>query len=180
MNAYPRYAFTGTPVEKIDANTRAVFGEYISVYDILRAVEDKATVPIYYEGRLAKLQLNAEERPHIDPDFEEATEGEELEHKEKLKSKWAALEKIVGSEKRLKLIAADFVKHWEARLEAMETQVPYGGKAMIVCMSRRICVELYGEIRKLKPEWHRDDDKQGVMKVVYSGKSGGGTEAGRV
>ncbi len=164
-------AFTGTPVEKTDANTRAVFGEYISVYDILRAVEDKATVPIYYEGRLAKLQLKPEERPRIDPDFEEATEGEELAHKEQLKSKWAALEKIVGSENRLKLIAADLVKHWEARVEAMETQVPYGGKAMVVCMSRRICVDLYEQIRQLKPDWHSDDDKQGVMKVVMTGSA---------
>ncbi len=128
--------FTGTPVEKTDANTRAVFGDYISIYDILRAVEDKATVPIYYEGRLAKLELKANEKPKIDPDFEEATEGEELSKKEYLKTKWAALEKIVGADKRLRLVAEDLVKHWDARLEVMD------GKAMIVCMSRRICVEL--------------------------------------
>src|SRR5438132_8581203 len=112
--------FTGTPIEKTDANTRAVFGEYISIYDIQRAVEDKATVPIYYESRLAKLALKPEEKPNIDPNFEEATEGEEMEHKEKLKTKWAALEAIVGAEKRVALIADDLVKHWEARLEVME------------------------------------------------------------
>src|ERR1700726_749338 len=125
--------FTGTPIEKADANTRAVFGDYISIYDIQRAVEDKATVPIYYESRLAKLELDPKERPKIDPDFEEATEGEEVEHKERLKTKWAALEAIVGADKRLKLIAQDIVDHFEKRLEALE------GKAMIVCMSRRIC-----------------------------------------
>ena len=122
--------FTGTPIEKTDANTRAVFGDYISVYDIQRAVQDKATVPIYYESRLAKLALEEAERPTIDPEFEEATEGEEIERKEKLKSKWAQLEAIVGSEKRLQLIAADIVEHFERRLEAMD------GKAMVVCMSR--------------------------------------------
>src|SRR5205807_4474613 len=106
--------FTGTPIELQDANTRAVFGDYISIYDIQRAVEDKATVPIYYESRLAKLQLKPGQKPKIDPTFEEATEGEELEHKEKLKTRWAALEAIVGAEKRIDLIAEDIVKHWEA------------------------------------------------------------------
>src|SRR5207244_3726575 len=120
--------FTGTPIEKSDANTRSVFGDYISIYDIQRAVEDKATVPIYYEGRLAKLELKPEERPKIDPNFEEATEGEELDHKEKLKTKWAALEAVVGAEKRISLVAEAFVKHWDGRLEVMD------GKAMIVCM----------------------------------------------
>ncbi len=132
--------FTGTPIELTDANTRAVFGDYISVYDIQRAVEDGATVPIYYESRLAKLALDEAERPKIDPEFEEATEGEEVERKEKLKTKWAQLEAVVGAEKRLELIARDLVEHFEKRLEAMD------GKAMIVCMSRRICVELYHEI----------------------------------
>jgi type I restriction enzyme R subunit len=155
--------FTGTPIELKDANTRAVFGDYISIYDIQRAVEDKATVPIYYEGRLAKLGLNEKEKPKIDPDFEEATEGEEVEHKEKLKTKWAALEAVVGSDKRLRLIADDLVRHWEARLEVMD------GKAMIVCMSRRICYELYEAIRKLRPDWHDDDDAKGVMKIVMTG-----------
>ena len=99
--------FTGTPIEKADANTRAVFGDYISIYDIARAVEDGATVPIYYEGRLAKLELSEAERPKIDSDFEEVTEGEEVERKEGLKSKWAQLAAVVGAEKRLKLVAAD-------------------------------------------------------------------------
>ena len=133
-------AFTGTPLELEDRNTRAVFGDYISVYDIQRAVEDGATVPIYYESRLAKLALDEAERPRIDPDFEEATEGEEIERKEKLKTKWAQLEAIVGAEKRLRLVARDIVDHFEKRLEAMD------GKAMVVCMSRRICVELYNII----------------------------------
>ncbi|MDW8310545.1 MAG: type I restriction endonuclease subunit R, partial [Verrucomicrobiales bacterium] len=155
--------FTGTPIEKADANTRAVFGDYISIYDIQRAVEDGATVPIYYESRLARLELDEKERPRIDPDFEEATEGEEIEHKERLKTKWAALEAVVGAEKRIRLIAEDLVKHWEARLEVMD------GKAMIVCMSRRICVELYEAIRRLRPDWHHDDDDKGVMKVVMTG-----------
>jgi type I restriction enzyme R subunit len=155
--------FTGTPIEKADANTRAVFGDYISIYDIQRAVEDKATVPIYYESRLAKLELKASERPKIDPDFEEATEGEEESQKARLKSKWAALEAIVGADKRLGLIAADLVKHWQARLEVLE------GKAMIVCMSRRICFELYQALRKLRPEWHDDTDGKGAMKIVMTG-----------
>jgi type I restriction enzyme R subunit len=155
--------FTGTPIEKADANTRSVFGEYISIYDIQRAVEDKATVPIYYEGRLAKLELKPEERPKIDPNFEEATEGEELDHKEKLKTKWAALEAVVGAEKRIGLIADDLVEHWQARLEVMD------GKAMIVCMSRRICFEVYEAICKLRPNWHHADDKEGVMKIVMTG-----------
>jgi type I restriction enzyme R subunit len=157
--------FTGTPIEKTDANTRAVFGDYISVYDIQRAVQDKATVPIYYESRLAKLALEEAERPTIDPEFEEATEGEEIERKEKLKSKWAQLEAIVGSEKRLQLIAADIVEHFERRLEAMD------GKAMVVCMSRRICVELYRAIVALRPDWHDEDDDRGTIKVVMTGSA---------
>ncbi len=155
--------FTGTPIERADANTRSVFGEYISIYDIQRAVEDRATVPIYYEGRLAKLELKPEERPKIDPNFEEATEGEELDHKEKLKTKWAALEAVVGAEKRIGLIAKDLVEHWQARLEVMD------GKAMIVCMSRRICFEVYDAIRKLRPNWHHEADAEGVMKIVMTG-----------
>jgi type I restriction enzyme, R subunit len=162
--------FTGTPIEKTDANTRAVFGDYISIYDIQRAVEDKATVPIYYESRLAKLELDPKERPRIDPDFEEATEGEEVEHKERLKTKWAALEAVVGAEKRVALIAEDLVKHWEARLEAMD------GKAMIVCMSRRICVDLYNAIAKLRPEWTREEDDEGLMKIVMTGSADDGAD----
>ena len=162
--------FTGTPIEKADANTRAVFGEYISVYDIQRAVEDKATVPIYYESRLAKLELDEKEKPKIDPDFEEATEGEEVERREKLRTKWAALEAIVGAEKRLSNIAKDLVHHFEERLEAMD------GKAMIVCMSRRICVDLYNEIVKLRPDWHNDNDDAGVLKIVMTGSATDGPD----
>jgi type I restriction enzyme R subunit len=157
--------FTGTPIEQTDANTRAVFGDYISIYDIQRAVVDKATVPIYYESRLAKLELKASERPKIDPKFEEATEGEEVERKEKLKTKWAQLEAVVGSENRIKLIAQDLVDHFENRLAAMD------GKAMVVCMSRRICVELYREIAALRPQWHADGDGQGSMKVIMTGSA---------
>jgi type I restriction enzyme R subunit len=157
--------FTGTPIEKADANTRAVFGDYISIYDIQRAVEDGATVPIYYEGRLAKLELSEAERPRIDPDFEEVTEGEEVERKEGLKSKWAQLAAVVGSEKRLRLVAADLVDHFEKRLEAMD------GKAMVVCMSRRICVELYHEIVALRPEWAGEGDDAGSIKVVMTGNA---------
>ena len=148
--------FTGTPIEIQDANTRAVFGDYISIYDIQRAVEDRATVPIYYESRLAKLALDERERPRIDPGFEEATEGEEVERKEKLKTKWAQLEAVVGTEQRLRLVAADVVAHFEQRAEAMD------GKAMVVCMSRRICIDLYRELVRLRPDWHdKDDDKGG-------------------
>ena len=157
--------FTGTPVELHDANTRAVFGDYISVYDIQRAVEDGATVPIYYESRLARLALDKDEQPSIDPDFEEATEGEEVERKEKLKTKWAQLEAVVGAEKRIKLVAQDIVEHFEQRLEALE------GKAMVVCMSRRICVDLYRELVRLRPEWHDDDDDRGAIKVVMTGSA---------
>ena len=157
--------FTGTPIELQDANTRAVFGDYISVYDIQRAVEDGATVPIYYESRLAKLTLQENERPHIDPDFEEATEGEEVERKEKLKTRWAQLEAVVGSDQRLGIVAADIVEHFEQRLEAMD------GKAMIVCMSRRICVGLYREIVKLRPAWESEDDESGAIKVVMTGSA---------
>ena len=157
--------FTGTPIENTDANTRAVFGDYISVYDIQRAVIDGATVPIFYESRLAKLELKNSERPRIDPDFEEATEGEEVERKERLKTKWAQLEAVVGSENRVKTIARDLVEHFENRLAAMD------GKAMVVCMSRRICVDLYRELIALRPEWHQDDDEKGVLKVVMTGSA---------
>jgi type I restriction enzyme R subunit len=157
--------FTGTPIEKTDANTRAVFGDYISIYDIQRAVTDGATVPIYYESRLAKLELKQSERPKIDPEFEELTEGEEVERKEKLKTKWAQLEAIVGSENRVKIIARDLVTHFEERLAAID------GKAMIVCMSRRIYVDLYRELAALRPEWHEPDDDSGALKVVMTGSA---------
>lgn len=157
--------FTGTPIELTDKNTRAVFGDYISIYDIERAVKDGATVPIYYESRLAKLELNDAERPKLDEEFEEATEGEEIEHKERLKTRWAQLEALVGTEKRIKLIAEDLVKHFERRLEAMD------GKAMVVCMSRRICVELYNAITAIRPDWHHSDDDKGILKVVMTGSA---------
>ncbi len=157
--------FTGTPIELTDKNTRAVFGDYISIYDIQRAVQDGATVPIYYESRLAKLELSESERPRLDAEFEEVTEGEEVEHKEKLKTKWAQLEALVGTEKRLKLIAQDLVNHFEQRLEAMD------GKAMVVCMSRRICVDLYNAIVAIRPNWHHDDDDKGIIKVVMTGSA---------
>ena len=157
--------FTGTPIELEDANTRAVFGDYISVYDIQRSVEDGATVPIHYESRLARLVLDQSEIPSIDPDFEEATEGEEIERKERLKTKWAHLEAVVGAENRVRQIAQDIVDHFEQRLEALE------GKAMVVCMSRRICVDLHQELVRLRPDWHDDDDARGNIKVVMTGSA---------
>ena len=157
--------FTGTPIELQDANTRAVFGDYISIYDIQRSVADGATVPIYYESRLAKLSLDEREMPRIDPDFEEVTEGEEVERREKLKTRWAQLEAVVGADKRVKQIAEDIVDHFDQRLEALE------GKAMVVCMSRRICIDLYSELMRLRPGWHDGDDGQGAMKVVMTGSA---------
>ena len=157
--------FTGTPIEKTDANTRAVFGDYISIYDIQRAVADKATVPIYYESRISKLSLNASELPKLDAEFEEITEGEELTKKEKLKTKWAALEALVGDPKRIALVAADLVAHFEKRVEAMD------GKAMIVCMSRRICVDLYNALIKLRPGWEAE-----TLRVVMTGSAEDGPE----
>lgn len=157
--------FTGTPIELDDKSTPAVFGDYIDKYDILRAVDDGATVPIYYESRLAKLELDEDEKPHIDPEFEEITEGEEETDKQKLKSKWAALEAMVGAEKRVGLVAADLIDHFEKRLDAMD------GKAMIVCMSRRICVDMYDAIVNLRPQWHNEDDAKGAIKIVMSGSA---------
>jgi len=157
--------FTATPLEVGDKSTPAVFGDYIDVYDIQRAVEDGATVRIYYEGRLAKLELKPEERPKIDPDFEEVTEEEDIPTKEKLKSKWARMEALVGAEKRVGLVAKDIVEHFGTRLEAMD------GKAMIVCMSRRICVDLYDAIVKLRPQWHEEDDEKGAIKIVMTGSA---------
>jgi type I restriction enzyme R subunit len=157
--------FTGTPIELGDKNTRGVFGDYISIYDIERAVKDQATVPIYYESRIAKLELKASELPKIDPEFDEITEGEDESRQEKLKTKWAALESVVGSEKRIELIAKDLVEHFERRTEALD------GKAMIVCMSRRICVDLYNAIVALRPNWHDEDDQRGAIKIVMTGSA---------
>ncbi|MBI5327855.1 MAG: type I restriction endonuclease subunit R [Deltaproteobacteria bacterium] len=167
-NAFPNASFigfTGTPLELSDRSTPAVFGDYISVYDIQQAAEDGATVRIFYEARLAKIELKEEERPKIDPEFEEVTENEEITTKEKLKRKWAQLEAMVGTEKRIGLVAKDIVGHFESRLDAMD------GKGMIVCMSRRICVDLYNALIKLRPGWHNEDDAQGFLKVVMTGSA---------
>lgn len=155
--------FTGTPISNTDADTRSVFGDYISIYDIERSIKDGATVPIYYEGRLIKLTLN--ESVDLDEELDEITETEETDSKEKLKSKWANLEALVGTEARINEVARDFVDHFEKRLDGMD------GKAMIVCMSRRICVDLYNAIVKIKPEWHSSDDDKGVIKVVITGSA---------
>jgi type I restriction enzyme R subunit len=155
--------FTGTPVEKSDASTTAVFGGTISVYDIQRAVEDGATVPIYYENRLVKLNLDESLKPTLDSSFEEATEDEEVTRKERLKTRWAAVEAIVGTETRIKAVAKDLLDHFEKR------QLGLVGKGLIVCMSRRICVELYKELTALRPQWHTESDKEGALKIVMTG-----------
>src|SRR6185437_7297570 len=158
-------AITGTPIEAADRSTTAVFGDYIDVYDIQQAVEDGATVRIYYESRLAKLALKEEQRPRIDQEFAEVTEGEEELARELLKTKWARLEAMVGTEGRLNLVARDLVAHFEQRQQALD------GKAMIVGMSRRICVDLYAAIVQLRPDWHSDDDAGGALKVVMTGSA---------
>ena len=155
--------FTGTPIEKEDVNTPAVFGEYIDVYDINRGVEDGATVPIYYESRIARIELDEDEKPQLDDEVAELTEDEAQGEQEKLKRKWANVEAVVGAEKRLAMVAKDLVEHFENRVVGMD------GKAMIVCMSRRICVALYDEIITLRPEWHSDNDESGVIKIVMTG-----------
>lgn len=157
--------FTGTPIESTDVNTPAVFGDYIDIYDIQRAVEDGATVPIYYESRLARIELDPEERPKIDAEIDDLIDDEDLAEAEKLKGKWSRVEALVGSEKRLRMVAEDIVEHFEARLAGMD------GKGMVVCMSRRICVALYEEVIKLRPEWHSDDDDKGVIKIVMTGSA---------
>ncbi len=157
--------FTGTPIEKEDASTPAVFGNYVDVYDIAQAVEDGATVRIYYESRLAKVHLKPDEAAKLDEEVESITEGEESTAKEKAKAKWAQLEAIVGHRDRLKVVAADIIDHFEKRREALE------GKGMIVCMSRRIAVELYEEIIKIRPDWHDKDLKKGAIKVVMTSTS---------
>ena len=155
--------FTGTPIEKEDVNTPAVFGHYIDVYDINRGVEDGATVPIYYESRLARIELDEDEKPTLDDEVAELTEDEAEGEQERLKRRWANVEAVVGAEKRLRLVARDLVEHFESRVVGMH------GKAMIVCMSRRICVALYGEIVRLRPDWHGDDDESGAIKIVMTG-----------
>lgn len=157
--------FTGTPIEATDVNTPAVFGEYIDIYDISRAVQDGATVPIYYESRLARIELPEAEKPRIDAEIEDLTEDEAVCEQERLKQKWSTIEALVGSEKRLAMVAADLVRHFEDRVAAMD------GKAMIVCMSRRICVGLYNAIVALRPDWHADDDSLGMVKIVMTGSA---------
>ena len=157
--------FTGTPIESTDKSTRAVFGDYIDVYDLTRAVEDGATVKIFYESRLVKVSLSEADYEALDALADEITEQVEEEVARKAKSRWARLEAIVGAEDRLDLIAKDIVEHWEKRREAMI------GKAMIVTMSRRIAVRLYEKIVDLRPEWHDDDPKKGTIKVVMTGSA---------
>jgi type I restriction enzyme, R subunit len=158
-------AFTGTPVSSEDRDTRAVFGDYIHIYDMQQAKDDGATVAIYYESRLAKLSLDENEILTLDEDVDELAEGEEDSEQAKLKSRWAALEKIVGAEPRIKQVAADLVQHFEERGKAQY------GKAMIVGMSRDICVHLYDAIIALRPEWHNVDPAKGVVKVVMTGSA---------
>ena len=155
--------FTGTPIEQEDVNTPAVFGEYIDVYDINRGVEDGATVPIYYESRLARIELDEDEKPKLDDEVAELTEDEAQSEQEKLKRRWAKVEAVVGAEKRLAMVATDLVEHFENRVVGM------AGKAMIVCMSRRICVALYNQIIRLRPAWHSEDDESGALKIVMTG-----------
>lgn len=157
--------FTGTPVSSSDHDTRAVFGEYIHVYDMQQAKEDGATVAIYYESRLAKLRLKDEDLPAIDDEVDELAEDEEESQQAKLKSRWAALEKIVGAEPRVASVAADLVAHFEERSTAQS------GKAMVVAMSRDICVHLYNEIIKLRPGWHDSDPEKGAIKIVMTGSA---------
>jgi type I restriction enzyme R subunit len=158
-------AFTGTPVSSEDRDTRSVFGEYISIYDMQQAKEDGATVAIYFESRLAKLSLNAEALPDIDAEIDELAEDEEESQQAKLKSRWAALEKVVGAEPRVSSVAADLVAHFEERSKAQT------GKAMVVAMSRDICVHLYNEIIKLRPDWHDPDPEKGAIKIVMTGSA---------
>ncbi len=162
--------FTATPIEKSDRSTRAVFGNDIHVYDIHQSIEDKATVRIYYGARLAKLDLKLSEKPKINSEFEEVTEGEEEAARHKLKSKWARLEALVGAEKRIERLAKDIVEHFEKRLEALE------GKGLIVCMSRRVCVELHDVIIRLRPQWRHQDDDKGFLKVVMTGSAADGPQ----
>ncbi len=158
--------FTGTPIASEDKDTRAVFGDYVSIYDIQDAVDDGATVPIYYESRLAKLDINQDAIAVLNDEVEDVIEDEEdLSAREKAKGQWAALEKLVGSTPRIREVAADLVKHFEARNEVIE------GKGMVVCMSREICAHLYQAIIALRPDWHSDDLEAGAIKVVMTGSA---------
>jgi type I restriction enzyme R subunit len=165
--------FTGTPIETADRDTRAIFGEYVDVYDLTQAVEDEATVRVYYEARLARVELPEDVRARLDQEFDAVTELAESDTREHLKTRWARVEAIVGAEKRLAEVAQDLVDHWEKRRSAEV------GKGLIVCMSRRICVSLYDQIVKLRPEWHSDDDADGKIKVVITGSASEGPELNR-
>lgn len=158
-------AFTGTPVSSTDRDTRSVFGDYIHVYDMQQAQEDGATVAIYYESRLAKLGLKDNELSQLDDEVDELAEDEEESQQAKLKSRWAALEKVVGAEPRIASVAADLVAHFGERNNAQD------GKAMVVAMSREICVHLYNEITRLRPDWHSDDPEHGAIKIVMTGSA---------
>lgn len=158
-------AFTGTPVSDGDKDTQAVFGDYVSIYDIEQAVQDKATVPIYYESRLAKLDLNPEIEKLIDEEVDELTEDEEESVQVQTKRRWAALERLVAAQPRIDKVAADLVQHFETRATAMD------GKAMVVCMSREVCVLLYDAIKELRPDWHDPDPEKGAIKVVMTGSA---------
>ena len=158
--------FTGTPIDSVDKDTRAVFGDYVSIYDIQDAVDDGATVPIYYESRLAKLDINTSDIQALNDEVDEVIEDEEdIAERENTKSKWAALEKLVGSEPRMQQVGTDLVSHFETRIEKMS------GKGMIVCMSREICVDMYNAIVAIKPEWHDQDPAKGAIKVVMTGSA---------
>lgn len=164
-------AFTGTPVSSEDRDTRSVFGEYIHVYDMQQATEDGATVAIYYESRLAKLSLKDSELPAIDDQVDELAEDEEDDQQSRLKSRWAALEKVVGAEPRIQSVAADLVTHFEERNQGLVSMGQMPGKAMVVGMSREICVHLYNEIVALRPEWHDEDPEKGAIKIVMTGSA---------
>ncbi|WP_444958933.1 type I restriction endonuclease subunit R [Microbulbifer sp. ZKSA002] len=158
--------FTGTPVDSADKDTRAVFGEYVSIYDIQDAVDDGATVPIYYESRLAKLDIHAADIEALNENVEEVIEDEEdVAEREKTKSHWATLEKLVGSKPRVEQVAKDLIRHFDSRTASMP------GKAMIVAMSREICVDLYDAIVAIKPEWHHPDTDKGAIKIVMTGSA---------
>ncbi|MFN8437441.1 MAG: type I restriction endonuclease subunit R [Cytophagales bacterium] len=157
--------FTGTPIESTDKSTQAIFGDYIHVYDIQQAVKDGATVPIYYESRVAKIALDDAKKIILDASIEELTEQEELSNAQKLKARWSSIEAVVGSKERLKKVAQDIVTHFEKKNAVIDS------KAMVVCMSRQICVDLYNEIVALKPQWHSEDDTKGTIKVIMTGSS---------
>ena len=159
--------FTGTPIESTDVNTPAVFGDYVDIYDISQAVEDGATVKIYYESRLAKITLSDEGKELV-KELDSELKNDDLSETQKAKAKWTQLEALIGSENRVKEVAKDIVTHFESRQEVFE------GKGMIVAMSRRIAANLYEEIIKLKPEWHSDDLTKGAIKVVMTASSSDG------